>query len=447
MTGKILCALMFLMFLTSCAQFEFSPENLMRPPKLTQEQLEISTALEEAVGDKNIKYRYPENGEHRSSFVFHDLDNDGEDEALAFYQAGSKGPSTWITILDHEEDGWHSVFDIAAPSHETSIDFVEFRPLLSSEKDNIVIGWTDEYLNEKSVVVYSYEKNSLVTEFDHYYSQLSFLDINNDSRLDLLIVTDDSFSSDSTVTLVTRMVSLSGKPVLREVDSQPLPYGLSDVSQLLSGKIDSETNALFIDSSINSRRGENALVTQAITADGNRLRNLLGSGEDSLAFSTIRRTSILCQDIDQDGIIEIPTVSPLPGYEPDNDEEVIYLTTFNKLLMPNQFVPVTQCAVNEANRYKVTFPSGWIGNVTISNQPETGEWSFQRYDGTSDEVFVPLLRIRVYSSKDYHDKFETDYFDLLGKQGLFEYYAYIPESTDPLSITRDQLNTMFSFIQ
>ena len=48
--------------------------------------------------------------------------------------------------------------------------------------------------------------------------------------------------------------------------------------------------------------------------------------------------------------------------------------------------------------------------------------------------------------KDYHDKFENEYFQLIGKQGLFEYYAYIPESSDPLKITNDELSTMFSFV-
>ena len=78
MNAKLLLAALPLLFCTGCVQFELSAEGLMRPPALTQEQLEISTALERAIGDSDIKYKYPETGEHRSSFLSYDLDKDGK---------------------------------------------------------------------------------------------------------------------------------------------------------------------------------------------------------------------------------------------------------------------------------------------------------------------------------------------------------------------------------
>ena len=120
----------------------------MHPPALTQEQLNISTALERAVGDDDIKYKYPEDGEYRSSFLFYDLDEDGQDEALVFYQAQSKGSSTWVNILDRQGEEWVSVYDLSAPNQETEVEFISFQPLLE-EENCIVIGWGNEYLNDK----------------------------------------------------------------------------------------------------------------------------------------------------------------------------------------------------------------------------------------------------------------------------------------------------------
>ncbi len=444
---KLLCLFLSMLLFTSCTQFEFSPKNLMRPPKLTQEQLEIFTALENAVGDKTIKYKYPKNGDYRSSFVFYDLDEDGEAEALAFYQAESKGSSTRVNILDHSDAGWVSVYDIPSPSNETNIDFISFEPLLHSNRENIVIGWVNEYLNEKNVVVYSFDGQRMREEYREYYDELAFLDINSDSSLDLLLVTNNSYSDTSTVSMVTRVTNSIGKTVLEEVSSLNLSHACGEILQLTQGKVGASTNALFIDSNINVHRSPKTLITQAVTAYRNELINLLDTENVRLSDDTIRPTSTLCQDIDRDGIIEIPTVSPLPGYSVGEDEEVIYRTTFNKLGSGNAWEPVRNCVINESHRYMITLPESWNRHVTIVNQPETGEWTFLRYSDKKSEPGTALLRLKVYSVKDYHDKFENDFFFLLGKQGLFEYYAYIPENSDPLHITPQELAQMFSFVQ
>ena len=50
-------------------------DELLHPPKLTQEQKEISSALEAAVGaGRAEKLKYPRRGEYLSAFVMYDLE-------------------------------------------------------------------------------------------------------------------------------------------------------------------------------------------------------------------------------------------------------------------------------------------------------------------------------------------------------------------------------------
>lgn len=443
---KLLLTALPLLFCTGCMQFELSAENLMRPPALTQEQLDISTALEQAVGDNDIKYKYPETGEHRSSFLFYDLDGDEQDEALVFYQAGSKGSATWMNILDKQGDHWVSVFDISSPNRETEVDFISFQPFL--EGGSIVIGWTDEYMNDKCAVVYRYDGTALTEVFEEDYDFLSFTDLNSDGTLDMITVTSDPFYEESLVSLISAGSDITGTATMERKSVLELPYGSAEIVNVQSGYIDPVTPALFIDSSISVSRNETVLVSQVVTAYGEELVNLLDASdsETSLSAATMRPTSTLCQDIDGDGVMEVPTVSPLPGYE--EEEEVLYLTTFNRLGVGRTWQPVTRCVINEDHRYMVKFPDAWIGAVTIISQPESNEWSFIRYNGSLDDTSVLLLRLKVYSVKDYHDRFESDYFSLLGQQGLFEYYAHIPENEgEPLAVTSLELDKMFEFVQ
>ncbi len=121
-------ALLFILLsLGGCSRLQTSIEDLMSPPVLTQEQAEIRDALSAVSGENDIKYKYPQNGQYRSSFIFYDIDSDGSEEALVFYQSASKGDSTWINILDRSEEGkWISVCETPAPDTTANIDFVSF---------------------------------------------------------------------------------------------------------------------------------------------------------------------------------------------------------------------------------------------------------------------------------------------------------------------------------
>ncbi|MEE1392672.1 MAG: hypothetical protein U0K65_00750, partial [Negativibacillus sp.] len=130
-----------LMSCTGCSRLQTSVEDLMSPPVLTQEQAEIRSALSRVSGDSEIKYKYPQNGDYRSSFIFYDIDSDQVEEALVFYQSPSKGDSTWINILDRQDGQWVSVCETPAPDTTASIDFVSFEQLTDSQTVSLVVGW------------------------------------------------------------------------------------------------------------------------------------------------------------------------------------------------------------------------------------------------------------------------------------------------------------------
>lgn len=113
--------------------------------------------------------------------------------------------------------------------------------------------------------------------------------------------------------------------------------------------------------------------------------------------------NLFCRDIDNDSIIEIPTASTLPGYEDMLDEDALYLTTYN-ILTPNvQLTPEHSGVINTQHRYMLAFPQNWLsGKVSAVIQPENGELTFFAYNGDIMDISTPLLKLRVYSVKDYH---------------------------------------------
>lgn len=434
-----------LMSCTGCSRLQTSMEDLMSPPVLTQEQAEIRSALSRVSGDSEIKYKYPQNGDYRSSFIFYDIDSDQVEEALVFYQSPSKGDSTWINILDRQDGQWISVCETPAPDTTASIDFVSFEQLTDSQTVSLVVGWEDAR-SGKTVIAYNYDNGRLLPIFERDYTELSITDLDGNGSTDLVLFTQQAQS-----TLV--FLACKTENGFETVDSIQLARSIVSFDNILSGRTAAGTTALFLDSTIDlyespfqitdvlsAKRGENGTPV---------LVNLLDNEEVTLSQGTMRPAqNLFCRDIDGNGTVEIPTVATLPGYEGIFDESAIFLTSYNQLSPTSQLIPCQSGVVNPQHRYLLTFPERWLDNaVSAVVQPENGEYTFFAYTGDLSDTSTVLLKLRVYSAKDYHDKFDDNYFRLIGQKGLFEYYAYLPETHNSLTITEQELREeMFRFL-
>lgn len=434
-----------LMSCTGCSRLQTSVEDLMSPPVLTQEQAEIRSALSRVSGDSEIKYKYPQNGDYRSSFIFYDIDSDQVEEALVFYQSPSKGDSTWINILDRQDGQWVSVCETPAPDTTASIDFVSFEQLTDSQTVSLVVGWEDAR-SGKTVIAYNYDSGRLLPIFERDYTELAITDLDGNGSTDLVLFTQQAQS-----TLV--FLACKTENGFETVDSVQLDRSIVSFDNILSGRTAAGTAALFLDSTVDLYESS-FQITDVLSAKRGAngtpvLVNLLDNEEVTLSQGTMRPAqNLFCRDIDGNGTVEIPTVATLPGYEGIFDESAIFLTSYNQLSPTSQLIPCQSGVVNPQHRYLLTFPERWLDNaVSAVVQPENGEYTFFAYTGDLTDTSTVLLKLRVYSAKDYHDKFDDNYFQLIGQKGLFEYYAYLPETHNSLTITEQELREeMFRFL-
>ena len=286
----------------------------------------------------------------------------------------------------------------------------------------------------------------LLPIFERDYTELAITDLDGNGSTDLVLFTQQAQS-----TLV--FLACKTENGFETVDSIQLARSIVSFDNILSGRTAAGTAALFLDSTVDlyespfqitdvlsAKRGENGTPV---------LVNLLDNEEVTLSQGTMRPAqNLFCRDIDGNGTVEIPTVATLPGYEGIFDESAIFLTSYNQLSSTSQLIPCQSGVVNPQHRYLLTFPERWLDNAgSAVVQPENGEYTFFAYTGDLSDTSTVLLKLRVYSAKDYHDKFDDNYFQLIGQKGLFEYYAYLPEIHNSLTITEQELREeMFRFL-
>lgn len=123
------------------------------PAPADSEQRAINDALDDAALTQNYSLKYPKSGDHRSAFVFHDIDGDGEEEAIVFYEPSIDNTAR-IVLLDRQDGVWRSLCDL--PGAGQDVEFVAFANITAKDASDVVVGWSGSDREEKQLRVYRY---------------------------------------------------------------------------------------------------------------------------------------------------------------------------------------------------------------------------------------------------------------------------------------------------
>ena len=424
-----LCAL----GLSACS-IQSNTEDLMVPPKLSPKQSAITSALEKGLGTSNFTLKYPISGDNRSAYVFCNLDEESGEEVVVFYQLNNDAQMR-MNILDQTPDGgWQSVYDMAGDGDD--VYAVHFAPISSKEKNNLVIAWKNRGQTSLNIDIYTYEQELLTNLFSGKGEQIHFMDINGDGYSEMVLLGHAS-SQDPSLQIVRR----AGSKVIAR-DELLLTGEAIDFLGVRLGTTADGKKALYIDELVRS----DSAATDIVTFQNFKMTLLTEESEDGelsqLYLDTMRPAQYLCADYNQDGILDIPTVSALPGYSSGEEDENLYRIDY-KNIYRRELRPVYSAVSNEEMGYTFLMPDSWIDTVTVRQINELNEWQFAVYDSATGQTSAVLLKIRVSSHQDFQDKFSTGSYFPLASKGIFEYSASIPHPEHPLSIPQDQVQKLF----
>lgn len=418
------------MLFTGCS-LGGSVDSLLSPPKLSEEQNAVYDALMRAVGDK-IKLRYPRAGEYRSAFVFSDIDGDGDNEAIVFYEKTGDAESSGnvrVNVIDRRGERWASVYDHAGMG--TGVDRAIFSDLGGSGEQSVIIGYT-MLSGEKNAQVYSYSGGILKSEYSDTYSTMFVSDLEKDGKNELILIRPENQLKKAALCSVSR--GENGK--IAETGTVALDKSATEFVNIAAGYVGKETPAIFIDG-----LSAGQLTTEIVYSVDGQLRNPLYLGESAMIENTRRPAGYPCTDIDLDGTIEIPTLSLFPGYAEDMNVK-LYSVDWN--IMDNYTVAKKYASYYNVNDgYCFILPSRWDGVVTVKQDAATGEPVFYKYSTDLESSDTELLRVAVASENETDALLEEGYI-VIKKKNKTAYLVRCPDIEDePLILTGTEISNNF----
>ena len=432
-----------------CA-FSASMENLLTPPKLTEEQEEIYQELISSVG-RNVKLKYPRSGDYRSAFVLHDIDGESGDEALVFYESKDirSGESALrLKFLDKSSGKWEAVYDLACAGNE--IESVVFADLGSGKEQistpSIILNYTLLNQTDKAFSVIKYSDKHPEELLSSTYSCMEITDLNKDEQNELVVVSVNKELQTASASMYT-----DNGDRLELLSNTPLYGGAADYIRVTKGRLDENTPALFLDYS----KGGGQSGTDVLYCYGSRLfcPDSLGGMAGSSGSALISRqvndymAEIYSFDIDGDGFVEVPSTTPLPGYETLTKPEQLCAVQWYTVQNDN-FTQKAYSYFSGKYGFALIFPNRWTGVVTAIADFNNNDIIFISYDPrTGLEVTENNYIMRIHAvDKDDKDAVAA----AKGMQMISEsdetvyYYSVNAQSKNgKLALTESELSDCF----
>ena len=411
--GAVLCLAQ-----AGCSFSGLDAQNLMSPPRASLDQQGIYELLQ---GDQQeLTLVYPKRGDHRSAIIMHDWSGDGVEDAVGFV-ALDRGVE--VHFLEKSQGDWRAAASFGNTA--TQVDLVCFGDLNGDGVEDVIIGWgstTGTTGRTASVSAYLYQEGN-VTEYSlGTYGELALTDFDENGiyevfTVDMYIAAEEEGAVDLPA---TAHVYAWQEDTLREVHTASADNSITSYVSIQFGKLGRGLYGVVVDGA----KADGSMTTQVFTLeDGLLLNSPAGVNSESYQnpFSRPSAAVFTSQDVNGDGLLEIPVASQLPAIPEDVSlDSTSFLVEWVNADTSGNYETALTALMNLGENYWFRLPASLVGKISASNNTAARSVTYTEVvtgeDG-SQLLGSPLFTIRVFTRSAWDSRGETSGYEQLAAQG------------------------------
>ena len=388
--GRWLACVLLCLLLAGCSMpgEQVQVEELLRAPKLSGDYGDVQTALNDWLGE-SAQLKYPMQGDLLSPFLLQDLDGDGRQDAAVLYTT-AQSSNVCIAILQKDDaDIWHVRQNVEGLAD--TVESVGLAQLQPGDATQLVVGYTaaqgDHYL-----AVYSYTDGVLSTILEQQYQQYLVEDITGGGNQDLILM---STLEDGGVQIELLTVDKEGS--FQQVAVMGLSANrFAGCASVAAGVGADGRHYLVLDGWTGISGNNLASVLLRFDEDTQQMVPADQISTEKLYTASLRNvSSLVSQDLDGDGIVEIPTQPDEAGLLNMSQSRRMDFIVWMDYTSPH---PEKSFGLldEETNCY-IELPMEWEGNLKLTDS--------EQYDGAvelrtvdEDQLVMTLRLVRTTSS-------------------------------------------------
>lgn len=421
-------AVIMTFLLSGCSVANLDSKDLMRPPRPTGEKAQIQHVIEQNAGGLKYTFKYPQSGEYRSAVILNDINGDGTEEAFGFYRTKGENPQTHFVIIDEvgtgEDKQWELVGEFTTALPEvTEVDFADIN---GDGVMEVIVGWNANSTVTNVLSVYSYVNGECrQISSDEIYYEFALGDFTQSGFDSILLMNLNTAERGSEASLYCYN---DKEKKITMISNVSMDSEVARFYNISVGKVNEKgVYAAFADGITGIRYNTQIIYFDVLQF---QLKCHIVSGGLISEYETtnMKASSVVSQDINSDGIIEIPICTKMPSDSASQGLEYAGLISWCDFNTENETVNIIRnVVINNKGGFYYIMPDEWYGRVTAIVSDDTETLTFIEYrDG---EIGNSFLALRKYSASEWIDSGDMDGYSLILKNETYAYgYKVLNES-------------------
>ena len=290
----LLALALTLTWLVSGCSFFSSAESLFTLPRLPIEYTDLSNQIQTLLAE-GYEYASPTGGRNIQSVQMVDLDGDGDEEAVAFFRRGNDEKPLKIFVFRANEESYDLLCTVE--SSGTAVDSVYYRDLTGDGVSELVVGWRISS-DVQTVAAYSIAARPVLL-MQSSYIRSSIEELDGDGVPSLLVLRADD-QGNSLAEFYSWQEDKMGVSYTARLSGTMAELASGNV---VSGALTGKSRGIYI----TGISDESVATTDVLTyREGAGLVNVAldqWTGSSGLVCPYLQ---LKPQDIDGDGIVEVP---------------------------------------------------------------------------------------------------------------------------------------------
>ena len=426
----LMIAIMTALLFNGCAMR--TVEEMYALPRRSDEFREMQSAIDTAM--YGMTYASPQSGENQQTVQMADLDGDGNDEILVFAKGATEKPLQ-ILIFKQDENGRVRTMETIG-NNGLSFEQVEYVDFDDKPGCEMIVGIRVGDQVQRSVAVYTFKNGDAELMLMNGYSKFVTCDLDRNGCSELMVLRPGEQETQRGIAV---LYHYNNEQIERSAEMS-LSESTDNIRRIMQGKLQNDMPAIYVASTAE----ENAIITDVLTIKNGRLINIVFSGDVSTNVQTLRNYYVYAEDMDEDGVVELPSIITMKPISRWNDAEEKFLLRWYSFDENGWEYDKLFTFHNYVGGWYLQLNSDWAGRITIDQY--NGVYVFYLWD-ESYQTATTLFTLYVFTGSNRDEEAVKDgRFPLHRSEGV-AYCASLSEAAAEYEITEEYLINSFRLIR
>lgn len=420
---NIMALVLALLLLTGCSLRTL--DDLYQVPKRSDDYSDLQSAI-----DKNMsgrEYCAPLNGENLQTVQMADLDGDGVQEYLLFAKGTEEKP---LQILIFRLEAGEYVLSDTIESHGTAFDLVEYARMDDRPGYELIVGCQISQDVARSVSVYCLREGKAVSLMSANYTKFLSCDLTGDDRSELMVLRPGESDEDNGLAELYHY----SEDIMTRSGQISLSESTERLKRIELGVLQDGKPAVYVDMSV----GVSSVTTDIFTVLDGQFTNL-----NTTADRTLRGDYIYAEDIDGDGVLEIPQIAKMilpAGYQ---SPSMHHLLRWNSLSSDGEMVDKRHTYHNLHGGWYLVLDSTLSHRMAVVRLGNLYEFFVWNEDFTS---YQKIMTVYILSGSDRRELAVKDGRFAICEDDTTLYAAMLWDGAGEYGISQQQIIERFHLI-